>query len=76
MGAGRSFTDLWLAYRLRWKRRRYLFRAWRKAAQLRQVKRGAFGSDAVLAVLTVRNEMLRLPYLVLIQFRYNNLIQD
>ncbi|MFM2390248.1 MAG: hypothetical protein RLZZ437_1803 [Pseudomonadota bacterium] len=62
MTTGHSLSDLWMAYRLRWKRRRYLFRAWRKAAQLQQVKRGAFGQDAVLAVMTVRNEMLRLPY--------------
>lgn len=62
MIGGRSFTDLWLAYGLRWKRRRYLFRAWRKAGQLRCVKRGRFAQGAVLAVMTVRNEMLRLPY--------------
>jgi glycosyltransferase involved in cell wall biosynthesis len=62
MAEGRSASDLWLAYRLRWKRRRYLFRAWRKSGQLRLVKRGAFGKDAILAVMTARNEMLRLPY--------------
>jgi glycosyltransferase involved in cell wall biosynthesis len=62
MAEGRSAGDLWLAYRLRWKRRRYLFRAWRKSGQLQVVKQRAFAPDAVLAVMTVRNEMLRLPY--------------
>jgi glycosyltransferase involved in cell wall biosynthesis len=56
--------DLWLAYRLRWKRRRYLFRAWRKSGQLRRISARAptFAPDAILAVMTVRNEILRLPY--------------
>ncbi len=62
MEAGRSAIDLWQAYCLRWKRRRYLYRSWRKSGQLRQVKRRLFVKDAILAVLTVRNEMLRLPY--------------
>lgn len=64
MTRSRSFSDLWLAYRLRWKRRRYLFRAWRKADQLRKVsdRRMHMSAEAMLAVMTVRNEMLRLPY--------------
>lgn len=64
MTTGLSLSDLWIAYRLRWKRRRYLFRAWRKAHQLRCVsdRRAAMRSGAILAVMTVRNEMLRLPY--------------
>jgi glycosyltransferase involved in cell wall biosynthesis len=64
MKLSHSFSDLWLAYRLRWKRRRYLFRAWRKAGQLRKVsdRRASIARDAILAVMTVRNEMLRLPY--------------
>jgi glycosyltransferase involved in cell wall biosynthesis len=57
-------AELWMAYRLRWKRRRYLFRAWRKAGQLRAVvdRTQGMGKGAILAVMTVRNEMLRLPY--------------
>lgn len=62
MIGGRRAADLWLAYRLRWKRRRYLFRAWRKSGQMRQVRCNAFARDAIVAVMTVRNEMLRLPY--------------
>ena len=64
MTGGGGFSDLWMAYRLRWKRRRYLFRAWRKSSQLRCVadRRAGLGRDAILAVMTVRNEMLRLPF--------------
>lgn len=64
MTGGRSISDLWLAYRLRWKRRRYLFRAWRKAGQLRKVTDRLQGVSpgAILAVMAVRNEMLRLPF--------------
>jgi glycosyltransferase involved in cell wall biosynthesis len=64
MTQGHSLFDLWVAYRLRWKRRRYLFRAWRKSHQLRRVldRRASLDRNAILAVMTVRNEMLRLPY--------------
>ncbi|RBI82680.1 glycosyltransferase family 2 protein [Rhodosalinus halophilus] len=56
--------ELWLAYRLRWKRRRLLFRALRKRRQLAvvadrtcRIRRGD-----ILAFVTVRNEALRLPF--------------
>ncbi|MGL5010027.1 MAG: glycosyltransferase family 2 protein [Paracoccaceae bacterium] len=64
MTTRRSISDLWLAYRLRWKRRRYLFRSWRKSGQLRLLsdRRAAIAPDAILAVLTVRNETVRLPW--------------
>jgi glycosyltransferase involved in cell wall biosynthesis len=64
MTTGRSTADLWMAYRLRWKRRRYLFRAWQKARQLRAVadRTGTIAPGAILAVVTLRNEMLRLPW--------------
>ena len=54
----------WGAYRLRWKRRRFLFRVWRKRRQItgtvnrtEQIKPGQ-----ILAFAAVRNEILRLPY--------------
>ncbi len=61
---GRTAAELWMAYRLRWKRRRYLFRAWRKRGQLTCVanRTDAIGRHDVLAATTVRNEMLRLPF--------------
>jgi glycosyltransferase involved in cell wall biosynthesis len=60
----RSTQELWIAYRLRWKRRRYLFRAWRKSRQLTVVadRTSGIGRREILATMTVRNEMLRLPY--------------
>jgi glycosyltransferase involved in cell wall biosynthesis len=61
---GRTAHDLWMAYRLRWKRRRYLFRALRKSWQLTCVANRTIriGRQDILAVMTVRNEMLRLPF--------------
>ncbi|MFN3275212.1 MAG: glycosyltransferase family 2 protein [Paracoccus sp. (in: a-proteobacteria)] len=60
-------TDLlrqvWWAYRLRWKRRRLLWRCWRAARRLRPIadRTAAITPDAILAVVTIRNEALRLP---------------
>ncbi|MCR8724414.1 glycosyltransferase family 2 protein [Frigidibacter sp. ROC022] len=60
--------DLWQrlrsAYRLRWKRRRLLWRALRKRRQLRPVadRTGDIRPDTILAMATLRNEMLRLPH--------------
>ncbi|SHL51908.1 Glycosyl transferase family 2 [Roseovarius litoreus] len=53
-----------IAYRLRWKRRRLLFRAWRKRHQLRVVadRTASIAPDAILGAVTVRNEMVRLPH--------------
>ena len=52
------------AYRMRWKRRRFLFRVWRKRHQITPVvdRTADIGADAILCFATVRNEMLRLPY--------------
>lgn len=52
------------AYRLRWKRRRLLFRAVRKRRELNVVKdrTSLIMPDDVLLASTVRNEMIRLPY--------------
>ena len=53
-----------MAYRLRWKRRRLLFRALRKRPQLRcLVNRTAkIAKGDILGAVTVRNEMMRLPH--------------
>jgi len=56
--------ELWHAYKLRWKRRRLLCRAIRKRHQLKSVvnRTGQINPDTILAVSTVRNEIVRLPY--------------
>ena len=53
-----------LAYRLRWKRRRYLYRALRKRRQLKSVidRTAQIRPDDMLVFSTVRNEALRLPF--------------
>lgn len=55
---------IWLAYRLRWKRRRLLFRVWRKRRQIRPLidRTARIGSDDILLFATMRNEILRLPH--------------
>lgn len=60
----RLIDDAWTAYRLRWKRRRLLFRALRKRHQLVSVvdRTGAIGRHDILCLSTVRNEMARLPH--------------
>ncbi|MFO8127267.1 glycosyltransferase family 2 protein [Yoonia sp.] len=57
-------TGLWHAYRLRWKRRRILFRIWRKRKELAvSVDRtGLISGDDILGFATVRNEIVRLPH--------------
>lgn len=59
-GAG----ELWLAYKLRWRRRRYLARAYRKRRELTAVNLGLLGMprNQILCFSTVRNEAARLPY--------------
>lgn len=49
---------------MRWKRRRFLFRIWRKRKQITPVanRTGAILPDAILCFSTVRNEMLRLAF--------------
>lgn len=56
--------ELWLAYKLRWRRRRYLARAWRKRHELKcvQDRTGAIKPSAILGFSTVRNEAARLPF--------------
>lgn len=54
----------WAAYRLRWKRRRLLWRSFRKRRELAAAvdRTGAIRPGALLCFATVRNEALRLPY--------------
>ncbi|WP_255471023.1 glycosyltransferase family 2 protein [Paracoccus sp. M683] len=56
-------SDLWWAYRLRWKRREYLWRAIRARHQLRTQgnRTAAIRPGQVLCFATIRNESLRLP---------------
>jgi hypothetical protein len=56
--------DLALAYRLRWKRRRLLFRALRKRRQLKAVndRTAQIAPDDILLASTMRNEIIRLPH--------------
>lgn len=60
----KGLPGLWGAYRLRWKRRRFLFRVWRKRNKIQPAhdRTSEFPTDAILAFSAVRNEMLRLPY--------------
>lgn len=53
-----------MAYRLRWKRRRLLWRALRKRRQLRPLadRTAHIAPDTILAASTMRNEMMRLPF--------------
>ena len=53
-----------MAYRLRWKRRRLLLRAWRKRKQISSLTdhTNQIAQNSILVAMTVRNEMARLPY--------------
>lgn len=61
---GSSLSTAWLRYRLRWKRRKLLYRAVRKRRQLTAVRdrTAQIKRHHVIAASTVRNEMVRLPY--------------
>lgn len=55
--------QVWWAYRLRWKRRRLLWRCWRALRRLHPVtdRTAAITPGAILVVSTIRNEAMRLP---------------
>lgn len=55
---------LWRAYRLRLRRRGFLWRAFAKRRQVRPLadRSGQIAKEAILAFVTVRNEAARLPY--------------
>lgn len=57
-------AELWLTYRLRWKRRRLLFRALRKRHQIKEIvnRTAAIRPTDILLACTVRNEAVRLPF--------------
>ncbi|MEQ9260118.1 MAG: glycosyltransferase family 2 protein [Roseovarius sp.] len=57
-------SDAWILYRLRWKRRRLLFRALRKRRQLAPVKdrTAQIRRGDILGASVVRNERVRLPF--------------
>lgn len=59
-----SAQGLLLAYRLRWRRRRLLARAWRKRHELTNVsdRTHLIRPGAILGFSTMRNEATRLPY--------------
>jgi hypothetical protein len=56
--------DLWMAYRLRWKRRRFLYRIWRKRREITPVqdRTALIRPEMILGFATIRNEMARLPF--------------
>jgi len=56
--------ELALAYRLRWKRRRLLYRSFRKRRQIAVVmdRTAQIANTDILACSTMRNEMVRLPH--------------
>ncbi|MEM6727505.1 MAG: glycosyltransferase family 2 protein [Pseudomonadota bacterium] len=56
--------DLRTAYKLRWQRRRYLYRAWKRRCELslRKDRTNRIGAGDILCFSTVRNEAARLPY--------------
>ncbi|AUH65343.1 glycosyltransferase family 2 protein [Paracoccus zhejiangensis] len=55
--------DLWWAYRLRWKRRDYLWRAFRARRSLTRLayRTAEIAPGDILCVATLRNEAIRLP---------------
>jgi hypothetical protein len=63
---GRGLAALWLAWRQRMRRRVLLARAIRKRRELRRVtdRTGQIRRGDILAVLCVRNESVRLPFLL------------
>ena len=59
-----SILGLWRAYRMRLRRRRFLWRAFAKRREMVLVRANHQGlaPQAILAFVTLRNEALRLPY--------------
>ncbi len=60
----RALRGLWTAGRMRWRRRRFLFRAARKRRQLSvaQDRTGRIRPGDILCFATIRNEATRLPF--------------
>ena len=57
-------AEFWQEYKLRWKRRRLLFRALRKRRQIRPLndRTATIRPTDILLTCTVRNEAIRLPF--------------
>ncbi len=60
----KAFSRVWKKYRLRWKRRRFLLRVFRKRGEITCIadRTSNIRLGAILAFSTVRNESERLPY--------------
>lgn len=59
-----ALAELLLASKMRWRRRKYLLRAFRRRHELRPVydRTRQIGRDDILVFATMRNESIRLPY--------------
>lgn len=59
-----ALSDLWLAYKMRWRRRKYLLRAFRRRHELYSISNRTkqIRHDDILVFATMRNEIARLPY--------------
>lgn len=57
-------AELWLAYKLRWTRRRLLLRALRKRRQIKVLadRTAVIRPSDILVACTLRNEIIRLPF--------------
>ena len=55
-------TDAVFAYRMRWKRRRLLYRAWKRRKEITQLTDCSVPTDGVLVFSTMRNEILRVQH--------------
>ena len=60
-GAGQK-NDVVFAYRMRWKRRRLLFRAWKRRFEISRTSEPAIPEAGILVFATMRNEMMRIEY--------------
>ena len=60
---GRSaLGEALFSYRMRWKRRRLLYRSWKRRNELTRKAGGHIAEEGVLVFATMRNEMLRLEH--------------
>lgn len=55
-------NDAIFAYRLRWKRRRILYRSWKRRNEIKRLSGTDIPADGVLVFSTMRNEMLRIQH--------------
>lgn len=56
------FSNALFAYRMRWKRRRLLYRSWKRRHEITCVSDRAVPAAGVLVFSTMRNEMMRLEH--------------